>query len=108
LKASIGCSFEPEYVVYDMEAPAYQKCVYRNLHGTAPYLLILLALPDDSDQWISHSEDALLLRQCCYWYRAEGDFTDNSRSIRIRIPRSQQLTPDTLNDLLARVAEGVF
>jgi hypothetical protein len=106
LKASIDCKLEPDSVVYDMKADAYQKLVYRRNNGSSPHILILLALPADAEQWIGHSEDALLIRQCCYWYQVGHEYTENTSSIRIRIPRNQQLTPSSLNTLLDMAEEG--
>lgn len=78
LKASIGCSFEPLHLVYDLEADAYQKLAYRRNNGAFPHILILMALPHDTGYWLGHSEDALLLRQCCYWYQVDAKYTVNT------------------------------
>jgi hypothetical protein len=106
LKASIDCKIEPNFVVYDMKADAYQKLAYRRNNGSTPQILILLALPPDAEQWMGHSEDALLIRQCCYWYLVDKDFTENTSSVRIRIPRSQQFTTGALEELLTKAESG--
>lgn len=106
LKASIDCKLEQDYVVYDMKADAYQKLVYRRINGSTPQILILLALPRDAEQWLGHSEDALLIRHCCYWYLVEKAYTDNTSEVRIRIPRNQQFTTVALKELLTKAQSG--
>ena len=106
LKASIDCKIEPDYVVYDMKADAYQKLVYRRNNGSIPQVLILLALPPDAEQCIGHSEDALLIRRCCHWYLVAKEYTENVSSVRIRIPRNQQFTTGALEELLTKAELG--
>ena len=106
LKASIGCTLEDEYVVYDMKVDAYQKLVHRRTNGSTPQILILLALPKDAEQWLGHSEEALMIRQCCYWYLVDNKPTDNKYEIRIRIPRKQQFTTVALEELMAKAESG--
>jgi hypothetical protein len=106
LKASIGCKLEPHHLVYDLAVDAYQKLVYRRNHGSSPQILIVMALHPDAAEWIGHSEEALLLRQCCYWYQVGANYTENSSSIRLRVPRNQQFTPAALNQLLDEAQSG--
>jgi hypothetical protein len=106
LKASIRCSFEEGFLVYDLDADTYRKLLLRKQNGAIPIILIVMALPPESDSWLCHSEDELLLRRCCYWWSVEGDWSDNTSTVRIRIPRQQQLTPDSLTALLAEVKNG--
>ena len=67
-----------------------------------------MALPPDAAEWLVHSEDELLLRRCCYWWMVTGEWSDNSRTVRIRIPRGQQLTPDRLTALFQQLKDGTL
>ena len=106
LKASINCKLESDYVVYDMKVDAYEKLVFRRNNGSAPQILILLVLPSDVGQWLGHSEDALIIRRCCYWYLVGKEHTENTSSVRIKIPRNQQFTTEALEELLGKVQSG--
>jgi len=64
-------------------------------------------LPADETQWLSLSEDELILRRCAYWLSLTGRrATTNRRSIRLRIPRSNTFTVESLPDILARSKVG--
>ena len=105
LKASINCTVGETHIAYRMKAAAYNKLVWRRINGTAPIVLILMVLPRDLGEWIAHSEDQLLLRQCCYWYLVGTTSTDDA-SVALQIPRNQALNPEELNNLLNAVENG--
>jgi hypothetical protein len=106
LKASKNCGLEESFVVFDLEADTYRQLLTRRDNGAIPIVLILMALPKDVTKWLVHTEDVLELRHCCYWWRVEGDWSDNTASVRIRIPRTQQLNPESLVQLLKDLKDG--
>jgi hypothetical protein len=108
LKASKNCTLDNNDVVYDLDAETHRKLIFRKQQGGTPIVLIVLVLPSETDDWLVHSEDQLLIKQCCYWCVVDGVATANKNTVRIRIPRSQQLTPEAVNDLLARVRAGTM
>jgi hypothetical protein len=107
-KASTNCRYETGHIVHELKAEAYNKIVRRNNEGALPMVLILMYLPSDKETWMESNEEQLLLRKCCYWERLTGRLTPNRESIVIRVPRSQQLTPLALVELLKRVKSGVW
>lgn len=100
LKASINWREEKCFIVYDLEADAYNKMVLRNQEPVIPILLVLLCLPVDESEWVNISEYELKLRKCCYYIALTGQPTDNARSIRIRIPRTNIFSPDAVRELV--------
>jgi hypothetical protein len=109
LKASTNWKVEDDYIVYDLEAKTYNDLVSRSKEGRAvPLILILLCLPKNASEWLENSEDYLLVRKCCYWTMLDGALTTNVEKVRIRVPRAQLLTPDSLNMLLMQVERGSF
>jgi hypothetical protein len=107
LKASTRWSIEGNDIIYDLEAKTYNDLAIRNKAARAiPLLLILLCLPQNALDWLETTEEQMLLRRSCYWTIMAGDRTDNVRQIRIRIPRAQLLTPDSLRTLLEHVERG--
>jgi len=106
LKASKNCGFEENFIVFDLEADTYRQLLTRSNNGATPILLIVMALPTDAAHWLVHTEDELLMRRCCYWWQVEGEWSENTRTVRIRIPRTQQLTPNALTTLMGRLKDG--
>ena len=70
LKASTQWQLDFTHVIYDLEAKTYNDLVFRHSMRTAtPCILILLALPNDSEQWlistlrtISSGDDAVITK----------------------------------------------
>lgn len=107
LKASTRYQIELDHIVYDLEVKTYSDLIARRIGGGAiPCILILKTLPSDPLQWMKISEEGLLLRGGCYWEYFQGDPSSNQETVRVRIPRSQQLTPEALSMLLNNVMTG--
>ncbi|EGV30946.1 hypothetical protein ThidrDRAFT_2310 [Thiorhodococcus drewsii AZ1] len=67
-----------------------------------PRLLILVVLPECEEDWLSHSEDALIIRHCGYWLSLAGaPERENSTSVTVRIPRAQRFTPEMLRTMMS-------
>lgn len=89
LKASINATVNDQRVTYDLDAKAFNSLAERAARkNTCPAILILLVLPENSDEWIALSEDQLILKKCCYWTTITGATTPNAVSKRITIPPS--------------------
>jgi hypothetical protein len=73
---------------YDLEAKAYNDLIVRRDSGIAPLILVLLVLPDNSDEWITVTPDELIVRRCAYWFvpPAGAEETNNTETVRIMIP----------------------
>lgn len=107
LKASTKWQRDNNTVIYDLEAKTYNDLVLRrNFRMAVPCILILFALPPDSSQWLIYNEDEMRLRGSCYWDYLSGAPTENRQSVRIRIPRQQRLTSESLLDLIEKVKIG--
>lgn len=107
LKASKNWTMNEEHAVYDLEVKTYNDLILRkSTSGAIPCILILLCLPENPQEWLEISEEQLLLRRCCYWHYLTGDLTENTETIRVRIPKAQRLTLESLLALLQRVKEG--
>jgi Domain of unknown function (DUF4365) len=107
LKASTQWQLDPPNVVYDLEAKTYNDLILRrSMRAAIPCILILLALPTDSTQWLICEESELRLQGTCYWEYLSGSLSENSQSVRIRIDRSQRLTPESLLNLVENVKTG--
>jgi hypothetical protein len=107
LKASTQWQLNDDRVVYDLDVKTYNDLILRRSMRTAtPCILILLALPSDSMQWLICEETQLRLQGTCYWEYLSGSLSENRQSVRIRIPRSQRLNPESLLTLIENVKIG--
>jgi hypothetical protein len=107
LKASINCIVESEHIVYDLEAKTYNDLIDRRINSsntTIPCILLLKVLPSAPSQWLTVSETALNLNGGCYWAYLDGAISINAKTVRIRIPRDQLFSPESLQWMLNQIS----
>lgn len=91
-------------IVYDLKARNYNFLVDSNRQ--LDIILILLYLPSDKQDWISHSIDELIVRKCAYWVSLKGlDKTNNNGTKRITIPKDNVFSPDALHQIMVKVSK---
>jgi len=106
LKATSRQIVQGEYVSFPLEADVVNFLALRGRQPhTTPVILIVLSLPARAEEWLELSEEALVLKRCCYWV-AISSLTPNVYSANIKIPRTQILTPEAIHNLLKKVSEG--
>ena len=92
-------------LVHDLEARSYNDLCHGRIGS--PRILILMVLPEEEVQWTTLTEETLVLRRCAYWLSLRGATPSNNvRSVRVRIPRSQIFSLEALGDLMNRVRHG--
>jgi hypothetical protein len=69
-----------------------------------PIILVVVVLPEDDAQWLTHSSEQLILRRCAYWTSLLGDadFAEGQDSWTVRIPKDNVFSPVTLRELMHR------
>lgn len=106
VKSTINWALENDFIVYDMEADAFNRLVYQRKNAALPCALVLCCLSKDQSKWLAVCEDDLKIEKCCYYYFIEESETKNSSKKRIRIPRSQLLTPESIILLKEKIRLG--
>lgn len=72
-----------------------------------PRLLVVFLMPSDDTQWLSLTEDELVLRNCAYWMSLRGrPSVDNESSVTVHLPRSQVFDESQLRVLMMRAESG--
>jgi Domain of unknown function (DUF4365) len=83
---------------------------YNDLRSAAvstPRILVVLFLPENPVEWMSHTEDALLLRRCAYWVSLRGaPVSSNETGQTVYIPKNQKFDADGLRGLMAAISNG--
>lgn len=105
LKSTTRAALNDKSVLYDLDVPAYN--LLRQL-SPVPRLLILVVLPEDPLLYLEQSEEQLLLRGCAYWLSLRGaQATDNERTIRLPVPRTNLFSVAGIEQMLVRLRGGL-
>ena len=101
LKATTLYEIRGDDIVYDLRVENYNQLVAED---GVPRILILFLMPNDPDQWLSHTEDELCLRKCAYWVSLMGlPPSSNTSSQRVRVPLANVFHPDGLQKMFDQV-----
>lgn len=89
-------------IIYDLDSKAYNNIVQRNVEQTTPIILILMALPNNEDDWISFEDEAITLKKNLFWYHTDAiELIENENTTRrIEIPLANRLTLDSFTQVI--------
>jgi hypothetical protein len=108
LKATYNWSESGNDIIYDMDATAYNKLILRNNEASTPCFLTLFCLPPERSRWLEITDSELIMRKSCYYYYLSGDETGNRSGKRIKIPKSNLISTETINKLSNEVLQGDY
>lgn len=90
-------------IVYRLKAKNYNDLC---TPGTNPFILGLLVLPGEREEWVNWTPEELLLRGTMYWERFDSrEKSENTGTVSVSLPKANLLGPETLNAILQRIAE---
>ncbi len=76
-------------------------------NADAPFILIVVLLPDDESQWLTQTNDELCLHYCGYWLSLTNHLpTTNTATVTVRIPLANIFSSSRLTELMVRAASG--
>lgn len=103
-KASSQDILKVDHLAYSLKLKNYEDLRAETVN---PRILIVVLLPNDETEWMSHSEDELVLRRCGYWLSLRGQSaTENSTNVTVKLPRTQLFDVDQLTGLMAKAHAG--
>ncbi len=73
---------------------------------SAPMYLVVLVLPKDDKDWVTHSPDELIMRRCAYYKLMTNEPAATVDSPTVKVPLSNVLSPDALTKLMEQVSMG--
>lgn len=74
-----------------------------------PRVLVVLALPEDQTDWLTITEDELVLRRCAYWVSlTDLPDTENRESVTVSLPAHQRFDVAALCDLMDQSRRGAI
>jgi hypothetical protein len=104
LKATKGIPSNRANFKYALKIKNYNDLRART---QSPRLLVVLAMPKRTDDWLNHSPKRLILKRCAYWKSLFGEpDTENDTAINIDIDTSQVFDATTLIALMAKSRAG--
>jgi hypothetical protein len=111
LDAQLKCTHQDvvrdSTISYPLKTKNYDDLRAENV--LVPRMLIVVVVPGDVREWMSHSEDQLVMRRCGWWFSLRGfPASDNEKTVTVSIPRSQVLSPEQLITIMSRIASGGF
>ena len=75
--------------------------------ATAPVILIVVLVPEEVRDWMSVSEQQIVLKKTAYWASLKGmPATNNRNTVTVELPRINLLTPDNLTQIMEKIAQG--
>ena len=107
LKATINLSDSGErYFNFPLKRSNYDQL---RVPTQTPRLLVVLDLPKDENQWITITEEELVLRHCAYWVSLKGHKeTINVSSVTVQIPKINVFNVDSLRMLMEQSRGGII
>lgn len=75
---------------------------------TVARVLVVLFLPEDAAEWLTHAPEQLVLRRCAYWQSLRGAPEISADSAIIKLPKTQAFSPDSLIELARRLSRRDF
>lgn len=105
LKATVNAIPKGGYFLYDLEAKNYFDLIEDDIGRER--ILILYILPKDRNEWLVAETDKTVVKRAAYWCSLKGQpRVNNKKTVRIRIPYSQQLTSFSLQEIMNRIKGG--
>ena len=76
-------------------------------NADAPFIPVVVLLPDDESQWLAQTGDEICPRHCGYWLSLYNrPQTANTTTVTVHIPRANIFSSSQLAELMARAASG--
>ena len=72
-----------------------------------PRILIVLIMPQETQEWIDQTDDELCLRRCAYWMSLEGQPpSSNTSSVTVRVPMHKVFGSAKLIEMMTSANAG--
>ena len=100
-KATTVYEIRETTIVYDLRVEDYNRLIGED---DVPRVLILLIMPEDDSQWLTHSSERLCLRRCAYWADLMGKpHSNNASTVRVSLSTDNMFDQDGLSDMFRQL-----
>ena len=104
LKATTKLVESEDHFKYRLDVRTYN--ILARLKSTLG-ILIVYKMPEQEDEWLNQTKDALCLRDCCYWMEIPRKPTSHTSKVVVEIPQNQVFDRETVSQLLLRANGSV-
>lgn len=91
-------------ILWDLPVNNYNQLI--DQERWTPLILILVLVPEDINDWviIDQNKSETIVKKCAYWISLKGkNPTSNDKTIRVQIPFTNILTPDSLKLIMDKI-----
>lgn len=107
LKSTTAPDWKQNELIYDLDVTTYNRMCDADRH--CPMALFVVVLPTNRADWATEAPDSLTLQHSAYWLHVgAAPKSLNASTKRVKIPRTQRVTPAAMHDLLDRVDWSPF
>ena len=87
-------------IIYDLKNKNYNDLI--NTDCATPRILVVLCLPDDSEDWVKQDINSLVIKNCAFWYYLGGkEKVENEESkTALHIPEKNIFSVENLNKIM--------
>lgn len=104
VKTTAGAITEDPFP-FDLSIKNYDEL--RSTQLQVPRILVVVAVPEDVEEWVTASGDQLVLRRCGYWKSLGGEpAVENTATLRVRIGRDACFHVEQVRAMMERIREG--
>lgn len=102
LKASSNLKISNNNIHFPLPIKNYNDLRLRTAN---PRLLVVLCLPSDRVDWLSHTPTELVLKRCAYFLNLRGmPEVNNAASVTVQLPITNVFSPAVLRELMLRTS----
>lgn len=105
LKATSSPNWTDCDLIFQLKQKNYNDLVCER---QVPLLLAVMVLPTQSADWLSISDQELVLKRCVWWHSLKGQPITDQGSKQVIISRNNLLNMNALTDLVGRSQSGTL
>ena len=89
-----------DYIHFSLPVKTYNDL---RIDAINPRILIVLIMPQASDEWLEQTQSALCIRKCAYWMSLKGrPETSNTSRVTVQLPLSNVFNVEQLTDMMQK------
>lgn len=105
LKCTTNANIVDGSIHFPLPAKNYEDLIPENL--SVPRILVVVVVPKQLSDWITLSDESLILRNCAYWTSLRGlTPSENEFSVTVDIPLIQRFDVCALGGIMERIRAG--
>ena len=99
LKCTSSPDWDGDALKYQLKAKNYNDLVAQR---QVPLLLLVMELPPNPEDWLSISQEQLVLKRCAWWFSIIGQPETDKGSKQVLIPRSNLFGIEAMRELITK------